>query len=297
MRTLLLFLVLSATAYAQKAIGYEVVTNFPGSPTERQVVIRSDTLWSFRNGEWRVLRVPYALIASAGPGSGIPYSDTTSLVAMQWELDNKSATGHAHTQANVTGLTDSIAAKAQTVHSHSGLAPTGGSAAQVLTKIDATNYNYSWQTPASGSDPWTVYRRTADTTSSSATPANIGGMTFNVTNGTTYTFYFLLIYQTGATTTGIKTALTAPAGTLAAYAMHYGHAADGVVTPWAGTINSSGDVVTSTAVAVINVNYIAVIEGTFIAGANGMVGLSWGPEVAAAATLKAGSHRMYRTVP
>ena len=122
-------------------------------------------------------------------------------------------------------------------------------------------------------------------------------MGFNVSSGTTYTFYYLLIYSTAATTTGIKTTLTAPSGTLVAYAMHYGHAADGVGTPWAGTINSSGDVVTSTAVAVINVNYMAVIEGTFIASANGAVNLQWGPEVAAAATLKTGSHRMYRTVP
>ena len=32
----------------------------------------------------------------------------------------------------------------------SGLAPTGGSTGQVLTKINGTNYNYSWQTPTSG---------------------------------------------------------------------------------------------------------------------------------------------------
>ena len=32
----------------------------------------------------------------------------------------------------------------------SGLAPTGGSTGQVLTKINGTNYNYSWQTPSGG---------------------------------------------------------------------------------------------------------------------------------------------------
>ena len=31
-----------------------------------------------------------------------------------------------------------------------GLAPTGGSTGQVLTKINGTNYNYSWQTPSGG---------------------------------------------------------------------------------------------------------------------------------------------------
>jgi len=56
------------------------------------------------------------------------------------------------------------------------------------------NFARLGHTHAGGSDPWTVYRRTADTTSSSATPATIGGMGFNVVSGTTYTFYYLLIY-------------------------------------------------------------------------------------------------------
>lgn len=35
-------------------------------------------------------------------------------------------------------------------HTHSGLAPAGGSATQVLKKIDGADYNYSWQTDATG---------------------------------------------------------------------------------------------------------------------------------------------------
>ena len=167
------------------------------------------------------------------------------------------------------------------------------------TNLDSVKSNRSLigHTHQGGSDPWTVYRRMADSTKSTNALVNIGGMQFNVTNGTAYSFRFILIYQAGATTTGFRSSITVPAGTIVASVQHFGHAADGVGTPWAGTINASADIVTSTAVAAANVNYLAIVEGTFIAGANGLFSMQWAPEVAAAATLKAGSIMMYRAIP
>jgi hypothetical protein len=55
------------------------------------------------------------------------------------------------TNAALKTLITDVAAKAESGHSHSGLAPTGGTAGQVLKKIDGTAYNYSWQDDATGS--------------------------------------------------------------------------------------------------------------------------------------------------
>lgn len=82
MRTLLLLLALSAAAYGQKAIGYQVVTEFPGSPTVRQVVIKSDTVWMYRAGEWRALPVPYVLISGGGS------TDSTVFATVNRMLDS-----------------------------------------------------------------------------------------------------------------------------------------------------------------------------------------------------------------
>jgi hypothetical protein len=61
---------------------------------------------------------------------------------------------HAELDGNFTDLVGQAAAlqsgKADSAHSHSGLSPAGGAAGQVLKKIDATSYNYSWQDDATG---------------------------------------------------------------------------------------------------------------------------------------------------
>lgn len=138
---------------------------------------------------------------------------------------------------------------------------------------------------------YTSKKRTADTTSSSTTLANLGNMFFPVTAGTTYYYKFLVIYQTGATTTGLKLALTFPAVTVqSAQCSIFGFGADGATTePWVGTINSSGDVVTSTGVVTASVNYTAIIEGTIVPSSSGNLVLQWASEAAAACTLKQGS--------
>lgn len=133
-------------------------------------------------------------------------------------------------------------------------------------------------------------KRTVDTTCLLTSLANIGGMTFPLVAGQQYSYKYVLIYSTAATTTGVRLSLVFPtATTQSALVTIHGLAADGAASEWSGTINSSGDIVTSTAVAVINVNYIAIIEGTILPSANGILILQFASEVAAAATLKRGS--------
>ena len=49
-----------------------------------------------------------------------------------------------------TDLQSALDAKSGTGHTHSGLAPAGGTAGQVLKKISATDYDYSWQADNTG---------------------------------------------------------------------------------------------------------------------------------------------------
>lgn len=149
---------------------------------------------------------------------------------------------------------------------------------------------YTTDIPASPTGYLTV-KRTADTTSASTTLANLGNLFFPVTTGVYHYFKFVIIYQAAATTTGIKLALTFPAVTVQGASVQiFGFAADGSTTePWAGTINSSGDVVISTGVVAANVNYVATIEGMILPSSSGNLVVQWASEAAANCTLKQGS--------
>ena len=171
-------------------------------------------------------------------------------------------------------------------------------AAQIATKeptiTAGTTTQYwrgdkSWQTYVPGITGWSTAKRTADTTTSTATLKNVG-LAFSVVSGHYYKFKFVLLYSTGATTTGIKVALTCPAVTdFSAGVKIFGFAVDAAAGAWMGVINSSGDVVTSTGVAVIDVHYTAEVEGIIVPSADGVLQLQWASETTAAATLKAGS--------
>ena len=69
-----------------------------------------------------------------------------------YETTGAVATHAAAANPHPTYLTaaEGDAAYAALGHTHSGLAPTGGTTGQVLKKIDNTNYNYSWQADATG---------------------------------------------------------------------------------------------------------------------------------------------------
>lgn len=104
-----------------------------------------------------------ALAAKAGSTHTHAQSDVTNLVS---DLAGKQAAGsyaaatHTHAQSDVTNLVTDLAGKAAVAHSHSGLAPAGGSADQVLKKSSATDYDYAWGSlSGSGLDYKAVRRR------------------------------------------------------------------------------------------------------------------------------------------
>lgn len=81
-------------------------------------------------------------------------ADTTLVKPSNWN-DEHDLTGSANTLAGFDGagaLTEvAQSAFAASGHSHSGLAPAGGTAGQVLKKTTGTDYDYAWATDATGS--------------------------------------------------------------------------------------------------------------------------------------------------
>lgn len=94
-----------------------------------------------------------AEVGAADAVHGHAISDVTGL---QTALDGKQAAGsyaaatHTHAIDDVTGLQTALDGKSATSHSHSGLAPTGGTTGQVLKKSSNTDYDYAWAADATG---------------------------------------------------------------------------------------------------------------------------------------------------
>ena len=65
-------------------------------------------------------------------------------------LGNESTLSMGTSTASFTGTLDLSGATVTGLPTPSGLAPAGGTATQVLTKIDGTDYNYSWQDASGG---------------------------------------------------------------------------------------------------------------------------------------------------
>ena len=117
------------------------------------------------------------------------------------------------------------------------------------------------------------------------------GLTFAVLANTYYAFKFVGVWRSTATTVGLRLALTVPAFTVfTALARIGGFGADGAASEWQGVINTSGDVVTCTATAAINVDMPFVVEGVLLPSANGNLTLQYAAETTGATvTLRQGS--------
>jgi hypothetical protein len=80
-----------------------------------------------------------------GKPSTFPPSAHSHVIAdvtgLQSSLDGKAASSHTHVIADITGLQSTIDQR--------GI-PAGGTTGQVLAKVDGSNYNVTWITPASG---------------------------------------------------------------------------------------------------------------------------------------------------
>lgn len=123
------------------------------------------------------------------------------------------------------------------------------------------------------------------------------GLTFAVTSGVYYSFWFVGAWQSTSATVGLKIGVTVPAVTIfTALARIGGQAGDGVGSEWQGVINTSGDAVICTASAAQNVNLPWVVEGVVLPSASGSLTVQYAAETTGATvTLKRGSIGMLTT--
>lgn len=231
-----------------------------------------------------------ANVATARTNLGLGTFATASTI----DLGSASATGTlatARLPAMTGDVTSTAGSNAMTVEKIRGVnvdatAPTTG---QLLV------YNGASWIPTN--DPVSTVRKTADQATTNTTPVATTGMSFAVTNGVTYKFSFTIIFRSSNTLYGPEFGLTAPTGTLSAVAI-IPIAADGTGAAFHGSITSSGDSVTGTSVQATNTDYLARIEGIFVATANGTLQLTHGSENAAGTiTVRTGSTGEIRVIP
>jgi hypothetical protein len=137
----------------------------------------------------------------------------------------------------------------------------------------------------------TLVTLSADVTNNNAvanTMANVTGLSFSVTAGTTYRFYALVLYTSAATTTGSRWSVSGPAApTLLSYTSHYPLTATTQTTNNASAYDIPAASNTSSASTAGN---IATIEGVVTPSASGTFTVRFASEVAnSAITAKAGS--------
>jgi hypothetical protein len=106
---------------------------------------------------------------------------------------------------------------------------------------------------------------------------------FLLASGTTYSFAYNIIFQSGGPTVGLKLGLAFPAATIQAASVWIPVAADGTGAAFGGTISSSGDSVTATGVEASGTNYLATIEGMIRTSANGTLVPLFSAELASTA--------------
>lgn len=131
----------------------------------------------------------------------------------------------------------------------------------------------------------------------STTLANVTGLSFAVTAGSYYSFEFVVLFQSAATTTGLRLGLTLPAATGYSASVDIPIAADGTAGTLHGWLTSSGDSVLGSGVQAAATTYAATIRGFVLPSATGTLQVQAATEVASSAiTIKQGSHGIMRTV-
>lgn len=199
----------------------------------------------------------------------------SNVTGLQSALDGKAAASHAHATSDVTGLDNALAAKAPLASPTLTGTPTAPTAAPGTntTQVSTTAFVAAAiaAIPPSGG-PQTC-KKSADQTFSSATPANVTGMSFPVVSGRYYHFRFVVLFQSNTATVGIGISVTHPGATRFGATVESMIAADGAGGVLQGAVTASDDAVLGTAVAVINTDYLATVEGVFLASANGTLQL------------------------
>jgi hypothetical protein len=131
----------------------------------------------------------------------------------------------------------------------------------------------------------TTLKTTANQTinAGAGTFVDITNLTFPVTNGVDYAFYFYIVFRSALTTTGWKAAVNHPGGTVDHFA-HVQTVANGAagLTTWPHKHNTGVDdmtLLTSTVTA--NVDLVFIIQGRYQCTANGTFAARFANELAA----------------
>lgn len=133
---------------------------------------------------------------------------------------------------------------------------------------------------------------TTDFVSNATTSTNesVPGQAFPVSSGRTYSFRWMVPVSVAATTTGVELAVDLPAGSTVLGITS--RIPNSTTAEQVGTgTDDAGRVNTDTAVAA---GTLGIIEGMFVAGADGSCQLRVDTDAAAAVTVKSGTHVEYR---
>jgi hypothetical protein len=131
----------------------------------------------------------------------------------------------------------------------------------------------------------------ADVTNNNATActiADVTGLSFSVTAGTTYHFYALILYTSAAATTGSRWSINGPAVTFLSYTSRYSLTAATQTLNFANAYDLPAACNATSPFPVVG--NTAIIEGTIVPSANGTVIVRFASKVSGSAIVaKAGS--------
>lgn len=131
---------------------------------------------------------------------------------------------------------------------------------------------------------------TGDQTATDGTLANVTGLLFALTAGSTYYFNFQCAYQSSLATIGLKLGCTFPSASLFAASARIPISAFGSSSVFSGAIIASGGAVTATATPTTSDTYLANLEGIIIPSVSGNLQVQFAAETTGGTiTLKAGS--------
>jgi hypothetical protein len=176
--------------------------------------------------------------------------------------------------------------------------PVGGTAGQVLSKIDGTDYNTQWTTPSVGGGGLTAQTAilTATQASTVVTMANVTALALPMEANAVYQVVCFVTFQSAATTTGLGLGYTSPSGCRCMCEIVVPLTSTAVASqlrtifPSAAIATNTGSVL-GTGVTAINSNHTAMIRGIIRNGATaGNFQVQFRSEIASSAvTLQIGS--------
>lgn len=106
------------------------------------------------------------------------------------------------------------------------------------------------------------------------------GLSFSIASGVTYYYEFRVLFGSSVTTTGLRLGLSYGAVNYASAYCSIPIAAPGTAASLDGIITASGGSITGTGVAVVNTNYLALIDGIINPSSTTTLNLMQGSEIA-----------------